>query len=166
MNGGPLRLRELLERLVEAEIAFVLVGGLAVNAWGHLRATRDVDLVPEPSPGNLERLATVLERHGGRVEVEDGRLAASAIRLFLKVGDRTLVSTDLGEVDVLQGLPQIPSYSELSKDAVEADLGGLRVRVCSLEALLAMKRASTRERDREDLALLESAHGRGRDRSP
>lgn len=39
---------ELLERLVEAEVRFVLVGGLAVNAWGYLRATQDVDVVPDP----------------------------------------------------------------------------------------------------------------------
>lgn len=29
-----LRLRELLQRLAEAEVRFILVGGLAVNAWG------------------------------------------------------------------------------------------------------------------------------------
>ena len=45
----PLRLRELLERLAAADVRFVLVGGLAVNAWSYLRATRDVDVVPEPS---------------------------------------------------------------------------------------------------------------------
>jgi hypothetical protein len=40
-------LRELLERLVRAEIRFVLVGGLVVNAWGYMRGTQDVDVVPE-----------------------------------------------------------------------------------------------------------------------
>lgn len=54
----PLRLRELLERLASADIRFVVVGGLAVNAWGYLRATRDVDLVPDRSPENLEKLDT------------------------------------------------------------------------------------------------------------
>jgi hypothetical protein len=48
-------LRELLERLVEAEVRFVLVGGLAVNAWGYLRATRDVDVVPEALEAAQER---------------------------------------------------------------------------------------------------------------
>jgi hypothetical protein len=71
----PLRLRELLERLVEAEIRFVLVGGLAVNAWGYLRATRDVDLVPDPEPSNLEKIDALLTELGGRVDV-DGELLA------------------------------------------------------------------------------------------
>lgn len=49
MSAQPLRLRHLLERLAAAEVEYILVGGLAVNAWGYLRATRDVDLVPDPA---------------------------------------------------------------------------------------------------------------------
>lgn len=135
---------------------FVLVGGLAVNAWGYLRATRDVDIVPDPEPDNLAALAALLEGLGGSVEVAEGRSPPSAIETFLRAGDRTLVSTELGEVDVLQGLPQIPRYAELAKGARQADIGGLAIQVCSLEALLAMKGASERERDRDDLAVLRS----------
>ncbi len=155
---AELRLRELLERLAAADVRFVLVGGLAVNAWGHVRGTLDVDLVPDPDRGNLDRLATVLEEAGGRVETAQGRLTAGAIRTFLAAGDRTLVATDLGPVDVLQGLPQIPPFSQLDREAVAVDLGDAVVRVCSLEALLAMKRASDRPRDRDDLEALEAAH--------
>jgi predicted nucleotidyltransferase len=154
---AELRLRELLDRLVTAEVRFVIIGGLAVNAWGYVRGTQDVDLVPDPERGNLDRLGSVLEEAGGRVETAQGRLAASAIRTFLAAGDRTLVATDLGPVDVLQGLPQIPPFSELDAGAVAVDLGGTVVRVCSLEALLAMKRASDRPRDRDDLEALEAA---------
>lgn len=153
-----LRLRELLDRLAAAEVRFVIVGGLAVNAWGHVRGTQDVDLVPDPDRDNLDRLASVLEETGGRVETAQGRLAASAIQTFLAAGDRTLVATDLGPVDILQGLPQIPPFSQLDAEAVAVDLGGTVVRVCSLEALLAMKRASDRPRDRDDLDALEAAH--------
>lgn len=126
MSAGS-RLRELLERLVAREIRFVIVGGLAVNAWGYVRGTQDVDLVPDPAPDNLDKLAT-------------------------------LVSTELGAVDVMQGLPQIPSFGRLDRDAVEVDMDGTIVRVCSLESLLAMKRASERGRDRDDLEALEAAH--------
>lgn len=107
---GEVRLRKLLEELIAADVKFVVVGGLAVNAWGYVRATQDVDIVPDPASENLERLAALLERLGGKVEVEGGRLASSAIRTFLKAGDRTLVTTDAGAVDVLQGLPQVPAY--------------------------------------------------------
>jgi predicted nucleotidyltransferase len=86
-------------------------------------------------------------------------LDADAISTFLRTGDRTLVATNLGQVDVLQGLPQVPSFSVLDAQATGVDLGGLAVRVCSLEHLLEMKRASDRPRDREDLDALEAAQG-------
>jgi predicted nucleotidyltransferase len=152
------RLRELIERLAAAEVEFVVVGGLAVNAWGHLRGTRDLDIVPDPAGENLERLATVLEALGGRVEVAEGRLGPSAIRTFLAAGDRTLVATELAPVDVLQGHPQVPRFADLDRDAVDVDLGGVNVRVCSLDALRAMKQASNRPQDRDDLEALDVAN--------
>jgi predicted nucleotidyltransferase len=156
VSHPPLRLRLLLERLRDADVDFILVGGLAVNAWGYLRATRDVDLVPDPSRENLARLDDLLVGLGGKVEVGDRLLESSAIKTFLRTGDRTLVLTDLGRIDVLQGLPQVPAFSALDERATEVDIDGLVVKVCSLDDLLAMKRASDRPRDREDLEALEA----------
>ena len=157
--SSRLGLGELLERLAEADVRFVLVGGLAVNAWGYLRSTRDIDMVPAPDRENLERLADLLASVGGRVETPQGRLESSAISTFLRAGDRTLVSTDLGPVDVLQGHPQVPRYADLEHGAQEVEIGGASVLVCSLEALLEMKRGSDRLRDRDDVEALEAAHG-------
>jgi predicted nucleotidyltransferase len=154
-----LRLHELLRQLSEADIRFVLVGGLAVNAWGYLRTTRDVDVVPDPSSENLARLDSLLMQLDGKVEVGGRLLAGSAISTFLRTGDRTLVATSLGNVDVLQGLPQIPPFAVLDEKAREVDMDGLVVRVCSLEHLIEMKRASDRPRDRDDLEALQAAQG-------
>lgn len=130
MTAEPFRLQELLARLVEADVRFVLVGGLAVGAWGYVRGTKDVDVVPDPATENLERLAELLRELNGKVEAP---------------------------VSVLQGLPQIPSFAALDAEAKDVDVGGLRVRVCSLEHLFEMKRSSERPRDRDDLESLEAA---------
>jgi predicted nucleotidyltransferase len=154
-----LRLQELLRQLSDAEIRFVLVGGLAVNAWGYLRTTQDVDIVPDPSASNLAKLDEVLSGLDGKVEVGGRLLTASAISTFLRTGDRTLVTTSLGSVDVLQGLPQIPPFAILDEKATDVDMDGLVVRVCSLEHLLEMKSASNRPRDLDDLDALRAANG-------
>jgi hypothetical protein len=60
-------------------VRFVLVGGLAVNAWGYLRATRDVDFVPDPDAENLARLDAVLRDLGGKVDVDGKLLDGNAI---------------------------------------------------------------------------------------
>lgn len=153
----PFRPNALLEHLSGAKIRFVLVGGLAVGAWGYVRGTKDVDVVPEPSGENLERLAELLRELDGKVEVEDGVLTADAISIFLRTGDRALIATELGHVDVLQGHPQIPSFADLDAKATDVEIDGVRVRVCSLDHLLKMKRASERPRDRDDLEALEAA---------
>lgn len=165
MRPSPLRLRELLQRLVEAEIRFILVGGLAVNAWGYMRSTQDVDVVPDPDPGNLAKLDELLRELGGKVDVGGSLLDSNSISTFLRTGDRTLVRTELGQVDVLQGLPQVPRYEELEKGARKIDIDGLAVRVCSLEHLLEMKRASDRARDHDDIEALEAAQEPGGERS-
>lgn len=157
LTSGPVQLRELLARLVEADVRFVLVGGLAVNAWGYLRATRDVDFVPDPAPENLARLDALLQELGGKVDVGGELLEGGAISTFLRTGDRTLVRTELGQVDVLQGLPQVPVFVSLEEEAIDVDVDGIGIRVCSLEHLLEMKRSSDRARDREDLEMLEAA---------
>ncbi len=156
MTSSSLGLRELLERLTKAKVRFVLVGGLAVNAWGYVRGTRDVDVVPDPDPENLIRLDVLLQELGGKVDVDGRLLSSDAISTFLRTGDRTLVDTELGQVDVLQGLPQVPPYATLEGEATDVNMGGLVVRVCSLEHLLEMKRASARLRDKDDLEALEA----------
>jgi hypothetical protein len=44
---------QLLRKLAEADADFVLIGGLALNAWGVVRGTKDVDIVVAPNPENL-----------------------------------------------------------------------------------------------------------------
>lgn len=92
------------------------------------------------------------------MEVGGEQLAPSAVSVFVRAGDKTLIATDLGHVDVLQGLPQVPRYAELEAEAHDADLDGLVIRVCSLEHLLAMKRAADRPTDRLGIVALEGAH--------
>lgn len=153
---------ELLRRLVDEDVRFVLVGGLAVNAWGVVRGTRDVDVVVDPDPENLQRLAaTVVDLHG---HVHTGSsLAGSAFSIgaLLGAGDRVLIETDLGPLDVVHGLPGVPPYDDLERNARDVDVLGTPVRVCSLADLRQMKRAAGRTRDRADLEDLEAAHPEG-----
>lgn len=66
-------LRALLEALHDDDIRFIVIGGVAVGAHGFVRATEDLDLVPEPDPVNLQRLATALERLETTLPMAGGR---------------------------------------------------------------------------------------------
>jgi predicted nucleotidyltransferase len=150
---------ELLRRLAEANVEFVVVGGLAVNAWGVVRGTKDVDVVAAPDIENLMRVAEVAVAAGGHVQQGEAFLGTPiSIASALAAGDQVAIETDLGRLDIVQGLDGVPSYEELRSRAAEAEILGVTVAVCSIEDLRAMKRAAGRTRDLADLEDLEAAN--------
>jgi hypothetical protein len=75
----------------------------------------------------------------------------------LAAGGNFRVMTDLGVLDVMQWVPGIDAdhaFARLAEDAIEGSVFGVRVRVCSLQALRAMKRAAGRPIDEQDLEAL------------
>ncbi len=149
---------QLLARLSEAEAEFVVVGGLALNAWGVIRGTKDVDIVVAPEPDNLKRVAEVAVAHGGRVQQGEAMLGSVfSIAAALANGEQVPIETDLGRLDVVQGLDGVPTYADLRSRASEIEVLGTMVQVCSVEDLRAMKRAAGRTRDLADLEDLDAA---------
>lgn len=43
---AELDIRGLLQELIAEEVDFLIIGGVAVGYHGHVRATKDVDVVP------------------------------------------------------------------------------------------------------------------------
>lgn len=148
---------ELLQRLSTAGVDFVVVGGLAVNAWGVVRGTKDVDVVVSPQPENLRRVAEVAVTAGGHVQRGDALLGTPiSIASALAGREQVAIETDLGRLDVVHGLAGVPSFDELRSRASEVEILGVTVAVCSIEDLKTMKRAAGRTRDLADLEDLES----------
>lgn len=149
-----------MRALVEAEVRFVLVGGLAVGVHGVVRATRDLDIVPDPEPGNLARLAGLLVRLEGRqIGVDTEHLPHQPTDpAGLGAGGSFQVATVHGQLDILQQSATIPAHATLAADAVEIEWQGLTVKVCSLERLRDMKRRAGRPLDLLDLEQLDAAH--------
>lgn len=54
----------ILQELLNNQVKFVLLGGLAVNLYGYRRATSDMDILFEASEDNSERLIKSLEKMG------------------------------------------------------------------------------------------------------
>ncbi|MBA2506224.1 MAG: nucleotidyl transferase AbiEii/AbiGii toxin family protein [Thermoleophilaceae bacterium] len=150
---------QLLRQLSDAGVRFVLVGGLAVNAWGVVRGTKDVDIVVAAELENFERIARVAVALHGHVQGPDVLLSSeSSIAARLSQGEQVVIETELGRLDIVQGLDGVPAYEELRPKAIEADVLGVTIPVSGLEDLRAMKRAAGGTRDLADLEDLEAAH--------
>ena len=149
---------ELLRRLSAVGAEFVIVGGLAVNAWGVVRGTKDVDIVVDTDIENLKRVAEVAVAAGGHVQQGEALLGSpTSIAAALANGEQVAIETDLGRLDVVQGLEGVPGYDELRSRASKTEILGVSVLVCSIEDLKTMKRASGRTRDLADLEDLDAA---------
>lgn len=151
----------LMESLCASGVRFVLIGGLAVGVHGVVRATRDIDIVPDPARDNLERLAALLGALEAKpIGVDTDLLPHQPTEVDgLAGGGSFQLATVHGQLDVMQESGVIPSYAELTQDAVEIDWRGHAVRVCSLRRLRQMKRSAGRPLDLRDLEALEQAHG-------
>ena len=137
---------------------FVLIGGLALSAWGVVRGTRDVDIVVAPDPENLRRVAAVAEGIHGHVHAGESFISSrQSIAAQLASGEQVAIETDLGRLDVVQGFDGVPPFDELHARSVSAEILGTRVAVCSIDDLRAMKRAAGRTRDLADLEDLDAA---------
>ncbi len=55
-------------------VDYLIIGGVAVQAYGHVRTTQDVDVIVAPDMRNLERLAAALSELGARPKGVDAHL--------------------------------------------------------------------------------------------
>jgi hypothetical protein len=148
-------LHALLEALNEFQVRFVIIGGVAVGAHGYVRGTEDLELVPDPDPENLARLTDSLRKLDSTLPTVGGRpFDAATDAGVIRRGGNVTAMTRFGELDVVQRARGVPSYSQLDEDAVDSELLGVPVRVCSLTRLREMKAAQDRAQDRADLANL------------
>lgn len=148
--------RRIFEVLSRRGVDHVVIGGLAVIAHGHTRNTRDVDLIAQPGPGNMERLAAALGDLGARLSGVDAHLLD--VDIFdpktLGSGANFTLETDAGGLDVFGEVPGAAPYADLRRRALTVDLGGLTIHVAGKDDLIRMKQASGRPQDLDDIAAL------------
>lgn len=163
---NPVRIFEALQR---HEVEYLTIGGVAVNAHGHVRNTRDVDILIEWNPANMRRVAAALTDLDARLfGVDADLLDVDPLdpNDLLNGGNFTL-RTAAGGLDLFDPaeIPGGRPYDEMRPRAVEAVVEGVSIRTVGFDDLIRLKRESGRDRDLEDVATLlaaKSAAGEGR----
>lgn len=158
---------ELLGALVTAKVDFFVIGGLAVAAHGYERATKDIDVVPSPDPGNLARLSAVLhELDAEQLDVGDFRPEELPVTLSaegLAAGGNWALMTRYGRIDVLQYqdgvLESDDDYAAFAARALVVETPVGPVSFVAYEDLLRMKYGAGRDQDLTDIRALREARG-------
>jgi predicted nucleotidyltransferase len=144
----------ILAALERHDVRYVLVGGLAANAHGVRRTTRDVDVIVERSRENLERLARAARELEVGSPVIDSRLREldPLDPDDLQRAANVSLDTSEGELDVMNEAKGAPPFERLAGRAVVVEAFGTRVPVAGLDDLIALKRAAGRDVDLRDIA--------------
>ena len=153
-------IQEVLAALEEAEVRYLVVGGVAVVLHGHLRTTLDLDLVVHLEKENVSRALRALAGLGlePRVPVPLEMFASPQAReSWIHEKGMTVFSLWHPEdprlvVDLFVEEPF--DFEEIYQRALVVSLPRARATVISLADLVQMKRAVARPKDKEDVEAL------------
>ena len=156
-----MKIADLLQSLSDEHVQYVLVGGLAVQLHGFLRATFDIDLVVAMNDENLLRFIAVAKQYGLvpaiPVPIDTLRNASQIDQWHREKGMLAFAlrepSIGGSVVDVLVR-PEVP-FDRLITNAVAGQLFAQQVWIASIDDLLTMKRSANRPKDQLDIVALE-----------
>lgn len=157
-SQGPSDLAEAFVALTRAlqrhGVEYLLVGGMAVNFHGLVRATEDIDLFVRPTRQNIEALKTALRDVWNdpsieEITVEDLAGDYPVIRYGPPVGDYV--------VDIMARVGELFSFDDLEGSSFDRD--GVSVQVATPLTLYKMKRDTVRHHDKADAHALKEKFG-------
>ena len=162
LRPPPLQAEPMLRVLAEHRVDFVIIGGFALAAHGVIRATKDIDVMPDPRPENIGRLATALRALNAEVmlavDFDPSELGLSPDEDGLSLGGNWVLRTRLGRLDIMQDVAGAKSYDALRSAAVERDVPRAgSFWFAGLDDLIAMKVAAGRPQDELDITSLHRA---------
>lgn len=157
----------ILGALVTHEVDFVVIGGVAVARHGFVRATKDVDIVPDPARANLGKLlAALTDLEAEPLTLQNLRRRELPLELTLDslaAGDNWDLRTKHGRLDVMQyidgAVEAREDYLRLRREAVASDLGAGTVLFAGYEELLDLKHLAGRDVDLVDIRALREVRG-------
>jgi hypothetical protein len=137
---------EFLKLLNKKKVEYVIVGGYAVAFYGHVRMTKDLDVLFRNAPQNIQKLISVLSQFGFSADSLD-EVAFSEQGKIIRMG----VSPVMIElINTISGV----SFEAAWKNRVRGPYGRIQVNYLSQQNLLKNKKASGRPQDIADVEAL------------
>ena len=146
----------MLQGLNEANVKFVVVGGLAATAHGSRRVTDDLDICYEVSPANITRLAGLLASWKAYPRGIEQGLPFFMDERQLRITPLMTLTTREGFLDLLDVVKGVGDYPKCMKRSMRVEAFDIRFSVLDLPALIDAKRAAGRPRDLDQLPELEA----------
>jgi hypothetical protein len=164
-----LHIEHLLMVLCQAEVAFIVIGGMAAVAQGSAYVTADLDLCYQRHPQNYQRLSEALQPLHPRLRGVPADLPFVLDAATLRASLNFTLTTDLGDLDLLGEVTGLGSYDTVKAQAEEIELYQYRVWVLTLAGLIRSKEAAGRPKDLRllpELKALQALRAESRENEP
>ncbi len=152
--------KNLLLELEEKGVKYLVIGGIAVNLYGHPRVTKDLDLMISFEKTNMDKFIGIIKslKLKPRVPVEIEELADNNKREMWKQERNMKVfsfynpANDLEVIDIM--IQDYINFDEAYKKAEKISDGKLIVSMISIDDLIKLKEIANRPNDRADIEVL------------
>lgn len=151
---------QVLNLLGSAGVEFIVVGGVAANAHGSVRATDDLDLVYRRTPENISRLVKALEPINPYLRGAPPGLPFRLDQPTVTAGLNFTLITSLGALDLLGEITGGGGYEQLLSHTESVPMFGVECRVLDIGMLITTKRAAGRLKDLDAIAELNAIRER------
>jgi predicted nucleotidyltransferase len=141
-------LNDLLQRLADSGIEFVVIGGYAGVLHGSAYVTRALHICAVLTAENIERLRDCLRDLNPRHRMTAQELSFLQIPPPGTPVNNLYLRTDWGVVDILSSVLGLGGLERLKANAEEIEIGGKRCQLIGLEDLILAKDAIGRDKDR------------------
>ena len=138
---------QLLQRLADAGLDFVIVGGYAAITHGSAYLTRDVDICAVLTEENVARLRQALADWNPKHRMTPQRLSFLTHPPVGQPLNNLYLQTDMGVIDIITSVLGVGDFVRLRDKAEELEVDGRHYRVISLADLIQAKVAMGREKD-------------------
>jgi hypothetical protein len=142
-----LQAEQLLTALCKADVAFVVIGGMAAVAQGSSYVTADLDICYLRQPHNYQRLSQALHPFHPQLRGAPADLPFVLDAATLKAGLNFTLTTAGGDLDLMGEVTGLGDYEAVKAHAEEVELYGYRVWVLTLAGLIRSKQAAGRPKD-------------------
>lgn len=144
MTRIPPDFKEFLKLLKAHDVRYLLVGGYAVNAFGYIRNTVEMDVWIASTPENQDRVVDAIREFGFTGVSRDVLADANSM---LRMGHPPL------RIEVLKALSGV-EFEKCWDRRIELPIEDLLIPLISLDDLKANKRAAAPPKDLVDLTQL------------
>jgi hypothetical protein len=151
-----MRFERAVHALCDAEVEFIVIGGLSATLHGSARVTLDLDVCFSRSGANLKRLVTALAPYHPRPRGFPESLPFLWDEAMLRNATVLTLLTDLGEIDLLAEVAGLGAWDEVKAGSILVDAFDRKIAILDLPSLIKAKRAAGREKDLSALPELES----------